>query len=500
MGSVHSLHSDLYSAAVTNPVFDGGDATELAVLATSGRVAIISPAGSGESRLLPTPEYDARQIHAGTYITVINAGSYSFTLKQGADTLQEVDEGESVYCVLGVEDGAYTWQTSLLSHVPAPTISGEGLGSDIVSTLPELIASAYENGIVVPAFGDHIISSTIVTPNRAGLVVLGHGSSWQDINSSQLGSYTFVTWGTSNTTTPMIDLRGINSYWSNMALCGDNKTDSYGGAPIAGFNVTFDEGLGSGKHTWDNITFEKLPVGIKFGEAFGDNNCDSGYAMNCRWRQCSKGIYVVNGQSLDTVLTHCLWESGATDPVVFHYEAGGDLTVYQLTVVDKADILRLEQKNFSGSYGLGSNRAMFRIHDMKTDSQANGLTLLHCVTGASYHNRYDVNVLFTGALISGDDTYVSGGDYLAKMRGGCRLTVRDSFIRPGTQDSILVNNTDSTVGPVIIKFYDCVLNGLTTADDIIDSANSDGSVRLVMKGCVTPGGTAIPDYDETLSL
>ncbi len=56
MGSVHSLHSDLYSAAVTNPVLDGGDATELAVLATSGRVAIISPAGSGESRLLPTPE------------------------------------------------------------------------------------------------------------------------------------------------------------------------------------------------------------------------------------------------------------------------------------------------------------------------------------------------------------------------------------------------------------------------------------------------------------
>lgn len=413
----------------------------------------------------------------------LNAGNYKW------DMLLVAEDGVRTYLVKGDVVVAPSITDEAATYERGP--SGINLQQRIDATDP--------GGATRLPYGFTNITSTISCPNKAGLVVSGDGTAW-DMNSDLKGSWSSILWTTTNTTTPMIDVRGVNSEWSNFALHGDTKDDTYNGRPTAGILCSYDAGLGSGKHTFKNLTIERCAAAIQAGEGSTDSNCDSIRVERCRFKSCDKGFYVKNSQCLDCLFDQCLWTtpvSGeSTNPAMFHYEAGGGLTANKCTVVDICDVLRLSQVNEGGL--IGHNNGLFVINDLKVDTLAIGTTLLNCDVTSAEYNFMPVDVHFQNAMVSGNSSsYEAEAKYIAKLSGGCKLFLHACKLQPDMTQSILWDTANSDVVGTSVIIENCSIRGISTIQDMFDIEFGQGNIKVVAKNNWSDG-VMLADYSGTI--
>lgn len=359
------------------------------------------------------------------------------------------------------------------------------------TTLQQRIDNAYAGkGRVQLPFGENDITATLLTSNKCGLVVQGHGAVW-GINPahSQMGSRSTIVWATSDTSNPMVDVRGARTTWRDLSLHGDAWKGStaalelYGGRPTAGFLVSYDAGLGPGKHLFDNVVVEKCTAAWQAAEGVNDGNCDTTFVRHARARDCQYLLYCRNLQGMGWDFEHCHY-SEYTDGAVFQYEAGGDLVARYLLVTSRSTVLNLVPVS---SGAIGSNNGNFNIHDLKVDTQARGTTLV------SLTNRQcKTNINFWGGHVSGNGYYyATENKRMINTRGGPCITFSGTWFTMGVDDSIIWD-TDADSYIASVHFNDCRLSATSIAA-MFDDDDSEGNIYVYVSHCVNGNGD--PFYD-----
>jgi hypothetical protein len=407
--------------------------------------------------------------------------------------------------------GSYSWDMLLVStdNVRTYIVSGD-VRVDATYTddngdytappsganIQDLITSAYSRGIAKLPFGTSNITSTVVTQNKAGLVIEGHGSLW-DFNPNLNGSHSKIIWATNNTTTPMIDCRGIHQYWRNFSLCGDDRNLQYGGKPTAGILVSDDAGLGPGKHVFEKFTIERCVAGIQAAEALNDSNCDVSTVNSGYWRNCQKAFYAKGAQTLDWVFHQGQWTQPDTSngrTAVFHYEAAGSLTSHEFAVVSttSCDVLRLSQIHSGGK--IGHNASSFAFNGLKVDTLAAGTTLVNVDQTATYCDFMPAMVSFTDCKISGlSASYAAENQSMAILGGGIKVFFYRNRFAIDTTGSVKWHTSNSDIADTEIWFVNCKLYGVSDALSLLNITDSDGSILLHVVGC------GMPDYHGVIS-
>lgn len=360
------------------------------------------------------------------------------------------------------------------------------------------ITAAYGRGALTLPHGETEITTTLTTQNKTGLTVNGHGNSWSfNPNSSQMGSRSAVVWATSSTTLPMVNIAGgAQSSWRDMSICGDSWNDTHGGKPTAGFLVSALAGLGSGKHTFNNVSIQKCATAFQAGTAVGDDNCDMCAVSNCRIRQCDKGFYSKNSQAMAWTFDKVLYEA-YTDGVFFDFEAGGNLIARNPVAVSRCSILRLNQIYTGTSTGIGANNADYNIYDLKTDDLAKGTTIVNVPSAAGSH-AVKANINFFGGHISGNAySYAGEGKRLMILRGGPRVKLDGMWITIGADNSIEWHTTgDSYTTSILI--VGCRL-AVTSIAAMFNSGASDGPINVIAFANVGGSGAPLSDVNVTIS-
>lgn len=354
-------------------------------------------------------------------------------------------------------------------------------------TLQQRIDNAYAGkGRVQLPYGENVITSSILTSNKAGLVVQGHGNTW-GINPAHpnMGAHSTVQWGSVDSSQPMVIVRGANTVWRDLNLQGDAWTASGGGSlnlyasrPTAGFLVRSVAGVGSGKHLFDNVNVEKCVTAWQAGEAEGDDNCDVTTVRHARARNCYSQHLNLNSQGMGWVYEHCIY-GDYTDGKVFDYVAGGDLVARYQLVTSRATLLNLRPGSASA---IGSNNGGFSFYDLKTDTLARGTTLVE-VTG----RQTKCNVNFWGGNISGNGfNYNTLSRRMLNLRGGPRVLLSGVWIVIGCDDSIIWDtDADSYTASVVLS--GCRISATSIAA-MFDEAASQGTIKVICMACVNGNG------------
>lgn len=512
----HRTLQDIQDAIRSALVTDPGDGAYFQLHGTSGAAVIVTPAASGESRLLPDPSTDST-VSAGTRLYVVNGSDESFDLVDGGDTILEVEAGTSANCLLGLNNGEWSWHATLLRHVPVPpVVIGDGEELDLEDfVLQDQVNAVKANGKIRAPKGEIEISGTVTTPIKYGLVFDGHGTNTLvRPSSSAVGSRTTVVWASSSTSDGMIVLRGQHHDWNRMSLWGDgyrttidnnDQFDKYGGKPTFGFLVRYDNGAGSGKHSFTAINAFNLSTVFQAGEAIGENNCDNGTVFKVLTRECnrlflSKHAQVLNWHFIDVKFKN----DNITDPTevaAFHIEGGGDLTADNFVMLSVGSILRLDQVSSSGGGAIGHNNGIFRFNNVKIDdAYAGQVNLCEVVDTANEQgDAMCVDVIYDKLLYSGTGRSFTGDNRAATMRGPMSLSCVNSRFAIPVENKFQSVCTHASRIPEL-SFYNCRLNSITDITQVLDMDDSVGSLRLKSVGCRSFLGERIPDYDDVIAF
>lgn len=350
-------------------------------------------------------------------------------------------------------------------------------------------------------YGERLITDTITIDSRTGLTVRGQGNTWgmNPAPGVDMGSRSSLVWAVADSSKPMIVLDGgALSSWRDMTLFGDKWANTggsgsmttYGSRPTQAVLVDYSAGSGSGKHTFENMTFEKFAVAIQGATIETDGNCDVGKVTHCYFRNCGTQHLSKNLQGLGWQYNHCHYGE-YTDGKVFDYEGDGNLTVYNQLVTSRATLLSL-RPNSAGA--IGSNNGDFTFYSPKIDSQARGTTLVNLT-----NRQCKVTINFFGGNVSGNSfSYTAEGKRMINVRGGPRILFMGTWFTIGVDNSIIWD-TDSDSYTATIIFMGCKLSA-TTIQSMFDTSASYGDIDVVCLGGNTNGnGDPITEYTGTLT-
>lgn len=388
-----------------------------------------------------------------------------------------------------------------------PSITQLGDSEVLVPTgvdLQERVDLAYGgNGRITLPFGQSNITTTLLLDNKESLVIQGHGA-YRDLPTAFRGSFSQIMANAAGFTDPMVKVRGTHTHWHDLGLSGDDRNNSIGGQPSAGFLIAYDAGLGAGKHTFNNVSVERVSAAFQCGEVYNDPACDTLSVSNSRVYNCRKLLLVKNSQCLATQIEHCYFASADTSagrPVVFHYETGGDLTSNQNTILSKSDILRLSQLQTDGTYQTGHNAGLFRLNFGKEDTVAAGCSVLNVDQTAAGKDFMPVEVVAFQMLMSGAgaDSYVTSGDMFAILGGGCTLVLDQCKITVDARNSIEWHTSDSTGGLTNLDIWGGRFISMTDLIELLRPSTSDGPLYFNFHGgSKGSGGIHLPAYSGVI--
>ena len=271
----------------------------------------------------------------------------------------------------------------------APAAAWPPAGSDIA---PWIQGYSDRNELVpqLPV-GHYKLGSTIRLPRRDGGRLVGAGAVSPRANSTHRGPGTILEY-TGPRDEPAITVTGSNWKIGSFALTGvPRKSDAP--RPSIGLLVTKTaRGVGTGKHTLDDLHVSNFQTAIRCGLSGAEHNNDHIGYEHLVIENCDRGLFIENHQSMGHFIDRL--ECRRTG-VAIEFKGGGILHCKNWFLVgNNATLLKISD---GGKYSPGSNNNLFVLTGGKVDAQHDGhLTLI------------DVDHRSSRAVIKVNETMVSG--------------------------------------------------------------------------------------------
>lgn len=242
-------------------------------------------------------------------------------------------------------------------------------GANITAALQLALNNAHvhKKPIIIRA-GEWVISSTVTTPFKSGLTLLGAGAG-NDVGSPQSGSQ---FWGartllqyTGASGTAMLEVRGSDAIIGNFAIQGA------GVGTTKGIVVTKPEnGIGTGTILFKPLSITDMLTAVQCGTTLNMANCDNLRFEWLRVGDCTRGYHGINTMGMD-IIFHQLNTGGN---IGIEIDGGGDIWVQNSVVAGSCTLLQINDGD-----GVGKNNGRFRLSNTKVDAQAgNGFKLVKC--------------------------------------------------------------------------------------------------------------------------
>lgn len=354
----------------------------------------------------------------------------------------------------------------------------------------------------VMAAGQLLIPATISTPFVMGgrIQGKGHGEPVDYAHPLQ-GIGTQCVWegprGVADQD-PMFDLHG--AYWEldGFSMYGAQRYQMEGTplskAPL-GILLHRPEdrlGIGVGKHHFSNMFLSYFRTAIQHAtDDIHEHNCDQCLYTNLTIDRCDVGVLVKNDQSLGHTFVDLDVNS---TPVIFKYQAGGDLTVFRLFTPSLCTILEFDP--VEGGVGFGHNNAVYFFDSVELDYAAGNTMLVNMPAG-----MYDADIFFNNVRFQ-YHLYTSPA---AVISGNTRLTVRDARkLQAGmfawnnpystTMPSIVIDNSRAWKYPGASTSQD-----VNSVADLFDIAGSVGQCHIRVTNLRQhDSGDVLPDFEDVL--
>ncbi|WP_428307265.1 cadherin repeat domain-containing protein [Lacipirellula sp.] len=252
------------------------------------------------------------------------------------------------------------------------------------------------------------------------------------------------------------------------------------------------QGLGVGKHHLSNMFLSYFRTAIQHAtDNIHELNCEQCLHTNLSIDRCDVGVLVRNDQSLGHTFVD-LDVYGT--PVIFKYQAGGDLTVFRMFTPSECTILQFDP--VQSGVGFGHNNAVYSFDSVELDYAAGNTMLVDMPPG-----YYDADIFFNNVRFQ----YIGYTSPAAVVSGNTRLTIRDA--RKLQAGMFAWNNPFETTLPSIIIDNSRAWKypGLSTPQDVnsvldlFDVTNSIGQCHVRVTNLRHHGtGENLPDFEDVL--
>lgn len=352
------------------------------------------------------------------------------------------------------------------------------------------------------------VTSTVTVSNMNGGRLIGFGGGQPLRHAAAYDrAKSGIIWATSNTTTPMMDLAGTGYVVDGISFLGDDYSGAggydgytlYGGNPTAGIEVSYDAGLGPGKHIIDNCSFFQMARGLKAGDyAETNSSCDNVTVRDCKFYNCDVGLETNHAQAMDWDFFHPIFTPVGTppsSPVCFQLRGAGIIKIYGGLVEIAGDIFNLDNTNNN----IGQNNAAAEIYGMKIDSNCGAdIKIVNSQpNGNDFFGGFDLKVhdIVLPSLVGG--SHVSNGKHFAHIAGGMTLHLIGCKFMSDLTSAFTFDDTDSgsQIDRVIIER--CRFHTLTAGANLFDTANSTGSCWLDFVRNQDYYGNRLTDVEDT---
>jgi len=366
----------------------------------------------------------------------------------------------------------------------------------------------------VMAAGQLLIPATISTPFVVGgrIQGKGHGEPLDTYTHALQGIGTQCVWeGTRDVADqdPMFDLHG--AYWEldGFSMFGaqryrmEHQLPDLPPLPKAPLGILLHrpedrQGIGVGKHHFSNMFLSYFRTAIQHAtDDIHALNCDQCLYTNLTIDNCDVGVLVKNDQSLGHTFVDLDVNS---TPVIFKYQAGGDLTVFRLFTPNVCTILEFDP--VQNGVGFGHNNAVYFFDSIELDYGAGNTMLVNMPLSAlGAEILYDADIFFNNVRFQ----YTGYTSPAAVISGNTRLTIRDArklqkgmfaWNSPsaGLMPSIIIDNSRAWKYPGASSPQD-----VNSVADLFDVAGSVGQCHVRVTNLRHHGtGENLPDFEDVL--
>jgi len=247
---------------------------------------------------------------------------------------------------------------------------------DITQYLKDRIAA---HGSIELPRGDFYITETIKLPGKYGTSIKGEGNAAAHLSAANPYNWrsTRIFWrgpaGTETKAMPMFEANGSRQHFQDITLIGSPTHNTKMIPNVVGILCRKARGLGTGKHHFERVWFQRLRSGIQFGESstgYG-GNCDESYIENCRFQDCFAGTRYESSQALGHTFMHCFYTRVSRAHEIM---AGGHITCYKSVMIQppsgKTSTFFYFTNEAERKYRIGTSAGMITSYNLKVDKQS----------------------------------------------------------------------------------------------------------------------------------